>query len=63
MLLCLLSKWKGDHEKETAVRNENENKIGTRKKQEQKIRHWWGVADHQSAICHPCSWKRFLGGA
>jgi len=39
MLLCLLSEWKGDHGKETTVRNENENKIGTRKKQEQKIRH------------------------
>ena len=39
MLLCLLSGWKSDHGKETAVRNENENKIETRKKQEQKIRH------------------------
>jgi len=40
MLLCLLSEWKGAHEKETAVRNENENKTGTREKQEQKIRPW-----------------------
>ena len=39
MLLCLLNKWKGDHGNGTAVRNENENKIGTRKKQKQKIRH------------------------
>jgi len=39
MLRCLLSEWKGDHGKETAVRNENENKIGTREKQEQKIKH------------------------
>jgi len=39
MLLCLLSEWKDDHGKETAVRKENENKIGTREKQEQKIRH------------------------
>ena len=40
MLLCFLREWKGDHGKETAVRNENENKIRTRKKQEQKIKHW-----------------------
>jgi len=23
-----------------------------KKKQGQKRMHWWGVADHQSAICH-----------
>jgi len=40
MLLCLRSEWKGDHGKETAVRNENENEIGTRKKQEQIRTHW-----------------------
>jgi len=33
------------------------------KSKSRKIRHWWGVADHQSAICHLCGWKRFLGGA
>ena len=33
------------------------------KSKSRKIRHWWGVADHQSAICHLCGWKCFLGGA
>jgi len=46
-------------QKETAVQNEKE----IRKKQGQKRMHWWGVADHQSAICHWCGWEYFLGGA
>ena len=55
---------KGDHVKETAVLNENKYEIRIRKKSKsRKVRHWWEVADYQSAICHLCGWKRFLGGA